>query len=282
MLENKLDEYFSTARERYRIKLKREAGEPWPWTVDPIFKEWSFCNVHREDDRTTVWFHEHVRKHLDGVKAAKATFIFRWFNRITTGEKIIDLLLGKWDTEEARRRLKFVSPIITGAYMLRTPPGMDKLDGVLYCIDQGLPIIEGMPWERYSTLREPWEFLVEHLYYVGPFMSYEIVTDLRHTPVLAASEDILTWANAGPGCTKGLSLVADEEFHKNSPEDQVEMNNLMLQLLDYSSYDNYWPIEYEEWEMREVEHWSCEYLKYSKAKQGYRLKRRYHHEGDYS
>lgn len=282
MLENKLDEYFSTARERYRIKLKREAGELWPWTIDPIFKEWSFCNVHREDDRTTIWFREHVRKHLDGVKAAKATFIFRWFNRITTGEKIIDLLLGKWDTEEARRRLKFVSPIITGAYMLRTPPGMDKLDGVLYCIDQGLPIIEGMPWERYSTLREPWEFLVENLYYVGAFMSYEIITDLRHTSVLAGAEDTLTWANAGPGCTKGLSLVADEQFHKNSSEDQVEMNNLMLQLLDYSSYDRYWPIEYEEWEMREVEHWACEYLKYNKAKRGFRLKRRYHHEGDHS
>ena len=95
------DEFFSTARERYQIKLRREAGHPRPWTKDPIFNEWRFTNVHREDDRTTVWFRENIRGslaqrdiHFDSLlRILEATLIFRWFNRIETGEMIKDLLL---------------------------------------------------------------------------------------------------------------------------------------------------------------------------------------------
>jgi 5-hmdU DNA kinase, helical domain len=40
---------------REAIRVKKEAGAARPWSDDPILNEWSFCNVRREDDRTTKW-----------------------------------------------------------------------------------------------------------------------------------------------------------------------------------------------------------------------------------
>ncbi len=71
-------QFFATARERYRILLRRRARQPWPWTSDRIFRENRFCNVFREDDRTTQWFREHLRDPLseqpDRVLAATVGF----------------------------------------------------------------------------------------------------------------------------------------------------------------------------------------------------------------
>lgn len=39
--------------ERERIRIKKEAGQPWPWTNDPILRDYKFCCVRREDDRVT-------------------------------------------------------------------------------------------------------------------------------------------------------------------------------------------------------------------------------------
>jgi hypothetical protein len=41
--------------EREAIRIRRESGAPQPWTNDPIMQAWSFCNVRREHDRTTIW-----------------------------------------------------------------------------------------------------------------------------------------------------------------------------------------------------------------------------------
>jgi 5-hmdU DNA kinase, helical domain len=46
---------FNFIAERERIRCRRAAGEPPPWTADPILREWSFTNVRREDDRVTRW-----------------------------------------------------------------------------------------------------------------------------------------------------------------------------------------------------------------------------------
>lgn len=40
-------------QERESIRLKKEAGAPWPWTEDPILREYKFTNVKREHDRTS-------------------------------------------------------------------------------------------------------------------------------------------------------------------------------------------------------------------------------------
>jgi hypothetical protein len=262
------DTFFALARERETIRRKRLAGDPPPWTHDSIFACWKFCNVNREHDKTTAWFREHVRSQLTGHAAVEATFIFRWFNRIETGEIIKDLLLGGWDTAEARRRLVGVKPCFTGAYIIKSPQGYSKLDGVLWTIDRGLERLPAMVPLWGASLQEAWADLCT-LPYMGRFNSYEVVTDLRWTPVLGQAADIMSWAAAGPGCARGLGYTVSgdpEQFNYNSPKDQAAMCGVMQELLAMSRDSRYWPAEWEPWEMREPEMWACEVWKYIRCR----------------
>jgi alpha-glutamyl/putrescinyl thymine pyrophosphorylase clade 1 len=281
------NEYFAAARERYWIWMQRQVNQPPPWTNDLIFRYWRFTNVHREDDKTTVWFRENIRDPLNksnlpwvdiATKLTFATVTFRWFNRIETGERIKDLLLEKWDTEEARRRLTGIAPVVTGAYIIKGPDNYSKLDGVLHCIDEAIPTIMSIAPLWGKSLREAWEDLVQ-IYYLGPFMSYEVVSDLRWTKVLEKAEDINTWCNMGPGATRGLTRVCGGGdrlmFDSNSKIDQETMLFYAQELLAMSKKEELWPKSYKPWEMREVEHWLCEFDKYKKGQLGFKLKRRY-------
>lgn len=269
--------YFASAREREAIRRRRAAGAPPPWTEDEAFAAWRFCNVHREHDKTTVWFREEVRRHLSGVRAVEATAIFRWFNRIEVGERIKDLLLHGWDEGEARQRLRDVEPVTNAAYMVNTPPGLQKLEGVLACVRQVQPHLPALVERWGDSLEAAWRDL-KTLPRVGSFVAYEIVTDLRWTPVLQHATDVQTWAAAGPGCAKGLGYVVNNDpstFRYGSQRDQARMNDVMRQLLAMSRDEEFWPQTWDRWEMREVEMWACEFCKYMNAVTGRRLKRRF-------
>jgi len=267
-------EYFATAREREHIRHRRLAGDAPPWTQDPIFQQWRFTNVHREHDKTTTWFREHVRSKLDGRAAVEATLIFRWFNRVETGEVVEDLLLNGWDRGEAERRLKTVRPLVTGAYMIKSPPGLSKLQGLLDCIDQARRLLPAQP--LWSGLQEAWNALLV-IPYLGPFLCHEIVTDLRWTSVLSHADDVNTWSNCGPGATRGMGCVVagnPEHFNRGSARDQAAMLDAMGELLAMS-HDGFWPQAWDPWELHEVEMWACEFAKYRNAQAGYRLKRKF-------
>ena len=269
--------YFKTAREREAIRRRRLAGDPQPWTNNRIFREWRFCNVHRENDRTTIWFRDNIRSKVSGLRAVEATMAFRWFNRIETAERILDLLIDGWDGHEAYRRLQGVNPVVTGAYMMNTPPGFGKLEGVIRCIDMALPHLPKLVERWGESLEAAFEDLLT-IDRVGRFVGYEIVTDLRWTDVLRNATDIMTWANAGPGCARGLGFVDVGEmatYAYGSKSDQAKMLPMMRELLEMSRDPENWPYADQPWEMREVEHWLCECAKYVSALQGNRLKRRF-------
>lgn len=269
------DHYFATAREREQIRRNRLAGIT-PWTNDPIFKEWRFTNVHRENDKTTIWFRENVRKHLSGLAVVEATLIFRWFNRIETGEKIVDLLLNGWNTEEARKRLLNVSPLVTGAYMVHSPYGYNKLDGLLWAIANARPHLATMVPKWGKSQEAAWRDLCT-LNNMGSFSAGEVIWDLRWTDVLDKALDIPTWTIAGPGCAKGIGYLTDEPFKYNygSKSDQIIMLKIMQEVLELSRDPNYWPSEWEPWELHEAEMWFCEWCKIRNAMEGKRLKRRF-------
>lgn len=273
----RLAEFFTAAREREHARLRRARGEPRPWTTDQVFQAWRFCNVRREDDKTTVWFRDQVRAHLTGAKVVDATVAFRWFNRIETGERVKDLLLNGWNGAEARRRLEGVEPLVTGAYIIKTPNGKNKLDGVLWCIDRARGPLWAKQHQWGTSLREAWLDLRE-MPYLGSFMAYEIVSDLRWTDVLRNATDINSWAAAGPGCARGLGWVvsgAPNVYNYHSEQGQKEMLRVMRIILDASRDEQHWPASWEAWEMREVEHWACEFDKYQRVANGGTLKRRF-------
>lgn len=274
-------EFFEYANLREHVRIAKESGAPqFMWTQDPVLQEWSFCNVFREDDRTTRFFRKKVREPLrEDPAVLMATIAWRWFNRIETCAQVS---LDEWrccDTDAMHAALRGTQPVVTGAYLVKTPAGMSKLEGVLSCIEAARE-----HWVVDMLLEDDlagWtmeEFHVElmNLPYLGRFMAYEIVTDLRHTCLLEDAEDINTWASAGPGCMRGMGRVLNgnkETFSYGCKAHQKDVLRYMGMLLE--EHRNHWDWPERPWEMREVEHTLCEYDKYCRAQEGGRLKRRY-------
>lgn len=283
MIEQNVSAFFELARERYQIKRRREAGGDGPWTQDPILAKYRFCNVFREDDKTTAWFRDALRNPLreKALAVTRATIVFRWFCRISTGEKLVPFLLNTpedalLDWEAIYEALKDCEPLVTGSYTIVSPQGLPKLEGIisiLKAIEPELPYLIGaitaMP-PKARSLERVWKSL-RQLDFVGDFVAYEIVSDLRYTSLLDQACDINTWASAGPGTTQGLGQLVANDPDKFSPtgiKDRIEMLSLMRQLLASSRLPEFWPTEWPQWEMREVEHVLCEYFKYRRTAEG--------------
>lgn len=298
-----INEFFAYARERHLVHLRRSAGEPAPWTDDPVLQQYRFCNVFRELDATTQWFAGHVRGPLKSkTEVLLATVLFRLFNRISTGEAIFlqgflddgrsawDKFLADGDLDVLRAAVLTYcgrGPYVTGSFMVKTPTGLDKLDGVLWIVEQfangarkrdvisGWTEPENSIFRRDEALLRPpsWREIAEELIrepysleqvwrwlrqfpFIGDFQAYEIVTDLRWTDLLNRAPDIHTWANPGPGCKRGLNWVfRGDPKRGTSREGYLEE---MQALLALSRDPKHWPADWPAWEMREVEHVSCE------------------------
>lgn len=286
------DDFFAFAAERERIRVQKEAMAPRPWTEDPILQDGYFTNVHREDDKTTVWFRENVRRdYQTRPEVIPATMLFRWFNRIDIGETIFcmptllehhtifEQYLKDTDIDDMRRSIKNVhpkGPYVNGAYIIKAHNGMDKLSGVLRAFHEAMGYLDA----KYTGIGDGYTFFAEDILqhqsmewttrelakinYLGMFMAYEIVCDLRYTLYLEGATDKRTWANPGPGAKRGILRLAT-----GYPEGKANTQyciDVMRDILANAPPD---------WEMREVEHTLCEFDKYRRIAEGGRGKRRY-------
>jgi len=269
-------QFFDFVNLREHIRIAKETGAPqFMWTQDPVLQEFRFCNVFREDDRTTVFFRNTVREPLrDSPEVLLATIAWRWFNRIETCSR---LTLREWrelDTDNMRAALRDCDPLVTGAFLVKTPNGMSKLEGILWCIDRAWEVLQDHP-HMGTTLEEAHRFLLQ-IPFLGRFMAYEIVTDLRHTYLLEDAPDINSWASAGPGACRGASRVLygnPDAVAYGSTSGQETALRTMRDLLSASKTEWDWPDR--PWEMREVEHCLCEYDKMRRIQEGGTGKRRY-------
>ena len=266
-LRDRLDLYFYWIHERETIRIAKEVERrPQPWTDDPILQKFKFCQVFREDDRTTRWFKHHIRNvWRDDPKVLMATVIFRWFNFIETGRTLLKHNLHiEWDRKKAIEEITKQDQWITGAYIIKTPNRMDKVTGVAECVSHMWGDREKLVDEilESKSLEKAWKILRDYPY-MGPFMAYEVVTDLRHTYLLRDATDILTWANAGPGAMRGLNRLAgrDLDFCRRTHPWNDEMRNLWE-----ISRERLNPnlIDLSQFEMREIEGGLCEFDKYSR------------------
>lgn len=277
LLERGAVPFFAYARARQEIMIRRACGESPPWTRDPVLSKYRFCNVFREDDRTTVWFREHVREKLTEEQQLFAAVTFRWFNRVTTGEVLVQhRLLEEWDSSLARSVLCNLHPLVTGAFVVKTPNGMSKLNGLVWCIEhvwaRREELLAELTRHRPSgrALRAA-HTLLRTLPFLGSFMAYEVVTDLRHTSLLDEASDIQTWAAMGPGAARGLARLLGlplKHWNYTSPVAQEEMLAHARELLELSRDRRFWPEDWRQWEMRDIEHSLCEWDKFERARLG--------------
>ncbi len=270
--------FFSTAIERYRIMLRKQEGVVKAPFTDPILAEFRFCNVFREDDRVTTWLRENVREKLgeNHLQQFRAAVVFRWFNNIETGRTLLPFLLGEtnstsWACTAVKKMAANGERILNPAYMIKSPPGMDKATGLFQCIekvfdDQEMIVSEILEAQK---LKRAHEILCRYPY-LGPFMAYQMVCDLRFTPLMGMAWDSDSWTAPGPGSARGIGRMLHDDpshFNYNSKKDQEELIAYMRYLLILAK-DVHWPKTWPKWELSTVQHWCCEYDKYMRVKLG--------------
>ncbi|HWY14385.1 MAG TPA: nucleotide kinase domain-containing protein [Rhizomicrobium sp.] len=211
-------------REREAIRIRKDAGDAFPWTDDEILKTYRFCNVRREDDRVTVWIRKNIRERFAGhphlwfmLCAARA---INWPD--TLHELIDDASLhASWpsDAEFAPQEMAAVlnaradrgEKVFTGAYVI-TAPATKGASKSTFVATETL----GQLWASQAAFTVLFNTLpkLEYVHAVlmrydgwGPFMAYQAVVDMRFTPLLDEAMDLKTWAAAGPGTIRGLNRI---------------------------------------------------------------------------
>ncbi len=288
--------FFTFVNERQRVYLSKQAGESPPWTRDSILQTYRFTNVFREQDATTLWIRDREKGAFSGSNDLRDvmrmifwTVAARWFNRIETLEVLCSsqyqfglLEHDRWSRPRVSNVLRDwrpKGPWVTGAYIIHTPNGlgMDKLAGVISDIslvhDDLLSLAEDLCMVdpvtgKGITLEEATKRFTMYRD-LGPFMAYEIVSDLRWS-VLSDASDILTWANPGPGARRGLGWV-----YYNDPGVIGSSKGATEQCVsDMRSILAHWrggrgpKRGNRKAEMRDVEHSLCEFDKYQRVKNG--------------
>jgi hypothetical protein len=225
-------------KERESIRFKKESGQPKPWTDDPIFQQYKFCNVHREHDRVTKWLFEHWYRDREAHNnlwfSAVVARLFNWPDTLAEmGFPAINYAAMKegWRKRLKHRRDEQGEKVFTGAYLVSTNGvKMDKID---YILDRVLTPIaqEGRPPFKGDTLEDYWKVLTE-FDGLGSFMAGQVVADLKFfDPVLKEASDWWNWAPLGPGSKRGLNRVYERPLEKGVTQKQAEQE--FLELRDY-------------------------------------------------
>ena len=272
MRKNIFNIFLYWINERHSIYLKRDAGEQWPWTNDPILQEYKFTNVFRQLDRVTKAWTSYYEEHVDApyTEIFRNLMVFRMFNWPLTYAA-----LGGWRKrplhpdkmkEGLHQRRATGEQIFTGAYII-TNNGLreSKIDLVCDAIaaanTRAASLILSI--RKVNTLEHATQQLAT-LPMVGEFIAYELVTDLRHTTVLHTARDIMTWANPGPGARRGLNRIHGRPVkHRLNRYQAIEEMQQLLTLAN-QLVEKHVP----ELEMRDIEHSLCEFDKYMRVKLG--------------
>ena len=94
ILDDPVSSFFDFCREREKIRIARENGDPFPWTDDPIFQKARFLNVFREDDRGSKAILSFAKGLENDLPMLIHTLFFaRWCNRQETLDKLSSNML---------------------------------------------------------------------------------------------------------------------------------------------------------------------------------------------
>jgi len=275
----KLEPLWYFMNERHRIWRRRFVdGEPFPWTKDPILREYKFTNVFRELDAVTLALHER----MDPVASTTQPYdrmyeivLFRAFNWPATYDRLVHhgatrnfhkmmaVLMGMTKTKQK---------IFTGAYIITNAgskkPKIRLMTSAMEAIFRDRKKI----WRRIEddgSMKGATEILAEYPM-MGMFTGYEVVCDLRHQKNLIKFSDVRTWANLGPGARRGINRLVSGKQYPNVYSRKTTYEEFMraaLQMapaaLDKNVFKEAVPIE-----MREIEHCLCETDKYLRVKLG--------------
>lgn len=204
--------YWRFAHRRQAVFRRRVLGQQPPWTQDPILARYKFTNAFRASDRTSQFLISRVI--YDRNRCAPESFfrilLFKLFNRIQTWQLLehnlesIGLASFDWDRcdEILTAELERGRRIYSGAYIM--PSGSSGERKHRFHLKLLKQMIKDRLPERLLECRHMRDAYAALLNYrsIGPFLAYQLTTDLNYAPHLAFSE--MEFVAAGPGAKDGI------------------------------------------------------------------------------
>lgn len=258
--------YVDSALERHRVYLKKEEGEPKPWSENLLYQNYFFCNVFRQYDKCSKWIIDRV------VPTGRwdLVILYRYISTMEIYEKIDALGTALDDFDKIYNMLEdmyaFGERIFNGCFIRNTRIGGGYGEGTCaYQIPFMLiDIMKKAGVEDKIFTFDTFQDMVEYLKQfptIQGFMAYEYACDLEYGDKFFP-KDKYTWANKGPGATRGLSYLVYGNDQGNFTQEKWRFHiNQILPVLQ-EAFKKEFPNE--DVSMREVEHWLCEFQKYMK------------------
>lgn len=75
-----VSEFIAFIKERERIRKRKEAGKPWPWTNDPVLRKYHFCNIDRAHDKVTHDVMQFLKRAPSSEALVFNAIVARFFN----------------------------------------------------------------------------------------------------------------------------------------------------------------------------------------------------------
>lgn len=276
-----VEQFVAFIEEREGIRARKKAGYPWPWTQEPILQTYRFTNIHREDDATSIHYQKSVRdRYGEDEQVFPGTLLYRWFNRISTcdsffneptfaNKSIYELYIGSGDYDLLLNKLNQIpTPHVTGAYLIPSPTGYTKGEGVLQYFHMWCAKGWKEQWSEWlqspPTLQEMYDW-IGAAPGLGSFMTAQIIADLKYLPKFKQCTDWWTFAAPGPGSKKGLNIVLGQEMDANWTlngwrEALNELNEIVTPMLDEIGIDKL--------HNQDLQNCLCEFSKFTKVATG--------------
>ena len=295
-VEKRVKHFINLALERHKIYvLKEKYKAKKPWTQDPIFLKYRFCNVFRRLDKVTDYIVKTVIKPNEtNPRLWEYIIISRYFSKLQTIGLITDLIEKCHYTYSKVIEVLYIlykkkQVLTTSAFILNPlKDGRPKFLTPFIIIEELKRDLEHMGgfdrWVKEDVYEiETMVNCFKTCTATAGFMAYEYATDFVYSKRYFKDLplDYYTYGNFTIGSLRGLKRLLGL-----SPKDKTKLpiKELTIELLSlWQIYINKNIIinedthAFHDLSMREVEHWLCEYDKYMRIYNGEatRLKRRY-------
>lgn len=199
--------------ERESIRLRKEAGQPFPWTQNPLLQNYHWCNCHQQDDRVSRWIAQNWRNpNADDPDLWFALLVAR---RATNHPETMDELGYPVPWNPDRFLQVFARRISRGNKVFHTPTYK-----LLLSTETNGSIAERLEsalltpmWSRRNYFKpRPDDSLASFhsrlvsARYLGDFYGGQIIADLKRAQLRNAA-DWMDFAVPGPGSARGLNRL---------------------------------------------------------------------------
>lgn len=256
-------------RERESIRLKKEAGEPKPWTDDDILQRYRFCNARRMDDKVSRWLLENwYEPYRDHPNTLYAVALARFVNLPSSLVLVTPFLyhddLPHWGSiRTVLRKAKEKGAVFNGAYMVRgnTTISEDKIGTV---VDEYIGALVKANVNVDTSSMERTHERIAAVYGFGSFMAGQVVADLRWA-MSGEWTDRMTWAPMGPGSLRGINRLCEKPIKASMSAEEFLGK---LRGVKETCYKKLPVGIMHRIELMDLQNCMCEYDKYNRALSG--------------